>query len=186
MESLLSSSSLVSAAGGFCWKKQNLKLHSLSEIRVLRCDSSKVVAKPKFRNNLVRPDGQGSSLLLYPKHKSRFRVNATAGQPEAFDSNSKQKSFRDSLDAFYRFSRPHTVIGTVLSILSVSFLAVEKVSDISPLLFTGILEAVVAALMMNIYIVGLNQLSDVEIDKVTCKFSSYEFERLMRLIAASA
>jgi len=105
-------------------------------------------------------------LLLYPKHKSRFRVNATAGQPEAFDSNSKQKSFRDSLDAFYRFSRPHTVIGTVLSILSVSFLAVEKVSDISPLLFTGILEAVVAALMMNIYIVGLNQLSDVEIDKV--------------------
>lgn len=28
----------------------------------------------------------------------------------------------------------------VLSILSVSFLAVEKVSDISPLLFTGILE----------------------------------------------
>jgi len=40
--------------------------------------------------------------------------------------------------------------------------------------------------MMNIYIVGLNQLSDVEIDKVTCKFSSYEFERLMRLIAASA
>lgn len=28
----------------------------------------------------------------------------------------------------------------VLSILSVSFLAVEKISDISPLLFTGILE----------------------------------------------
>lgn len=28
-------------------------------------------------------------------------------------------------------------------------------------------QAVVAALMMNIYIVGLNQLSDVEIDKVT-------------------
>nr|AAC09029.1 hypothetical protein [Arabidopsis thaliana] len=54
------------------------------------------------------------------------------------------------------------------SLLSSSSLvsAVEKVSDISPLLFTGILEAVVAALMMNIYIVGLNQLSDVEIDKV--------------------
>ncbi|XP_010467734.1 PREDICTED: homogentisate phytyltransferase 1, chloroplastic [Camelina sativa] len=167
MESLLSSSSLVSAAGGFGWRKQNLKLQSLSEIRVLRSDSCKVLAKPKFRNNLVRLDGQeSSSLLLYPKHKSRFRVNATASQPEAFEPNSKPKSFRDSLDAFYRFSRPHTVIGTVLSILSVSFLAVEKVSDISPLLFTGILEAVVAALMMNIYIVGLNQLSDVEIDKV--------------------
>lgn len=143
---------------------------NFAEIRVLRCNSSKVLTKPKFRNNLVRLDGQESSLLVYPKHKSRFRVNATAGQPEAFDPKSKRNSFRDSLDVFYRFSRPHTVIGTVrfllrnvslltaifrvykkitsalwldlqvLSILSVSFLAVEKVSDISPLLFTGILE----------------------------------------------
>ncbi|ESW26738.1 hypothetical protein PHAVU_003G143900 [Phaseolus vulgaris] len=53
-----------------------------------------------------------------------------------------------------------------LSIVSVSLLAVEKISDISPLFFTGVLEAVVAALFMNIYIVGLNQLSDVEIDKI--------------------
>ncbi|TKY54557.1 Homogentisate phytyltransferase 1 [Spatholobus suberectus] len=53
-----------------------------------------------------------------------------------------------------------------LSIISVSLLAVEKISDISPLFFTGVLEAVVAALFMNIYIVGLNQLSDVEIDKI--------------------
>ncbi|KAG2266893.1 hypothetical protein Bca4012_075630 [Brassica carinata] len=167
MESLLSSSSLLSAAGGgLCLRKQNLKLLSLSGNRVLRCN---VVAKPKSRNNLVtRLDGQESSslFLLCSRHKSRFQANATTGQPEAFDPKSKPNSFRDSLDAFYRFSRPHTVIGTVLSILSVSFLAVEKVSDISPLLFTGILEAVVAALMMNIYIVGLNQLSDVEIDKV--------------------
>jgi len=89
------------------------------------------------------------------------------------------------------------VLGQALSIISVSLLAVEKISDISPLFFTGVLEvrpqiccfplnnqlllpssftntfdffymfqAVVAALFMNIYIVGLNQLSDVEIDKV--------------------
>ncbi|KAF8084146.1 hypothetical protein N665_0732s0004 [Sinapis alba] len=170
MESLLFSSSLLSAAGGgLCLRKQNLKLLSLSGNRVnLRCNSSNVLTKPKTRNNLVtRLDGQeSSSLFLCSRHKSRFQANATTGQPEAFEPKSKPNSFRDSLDAFYRFSRPHTVIGTVLSILSVSFLAVEKVSDISPLLFTGILEAVVAALMMNIYIVGLNQLSDVEIDKV--------------------
>ncbi|PNX96134.1 homogentisate phytyltransferase chloroplastic-like, partial [Trifolium pratense] len=43
---------------------------------------------------------------------------------------------------------------------------VDKLPDISPLFFTGVLEAVVAALFMNIYIVGLNQLSDVEIDKI--------------------
>lgn len=72
----------------------------------------------------------------------------------------------NSLNAFYRFSRPHTVIGTALSIVSVSLLAIEDLSNISPLFFTGLLEAVVAALFMNIYIVGLNQLFDVEIDKV--------------------
>lgn len=108
---LVKSSSLVLVAD------LRFYIPNFAEIRVLRCDSSKVVAKPKFRNNLVRLDGQESSLLLYSKDKSRFRVNATAGQPEAFDANSKQKSFRDSLDAFYRFSRPHTVIGTVKFLL---------------------------------------------------------------------
>ncbi|XP_058754745.1 homogentisate phytyltransferase 1, chloroplastic-like [Vicia villosa] len=86
-------------------------------------------------------------------------------QPD-FDSKNFLDAVKNSIDAFYRFSRPHTVIGTALSILSVSLLAVEKVSDISPLFFTGVWEAVVAALFMNIYIVGLNQLSDVEIDKI--------------------
>uniref|UniRef100_A0A0E0E4N8 Uncharacterized protein n=1 Tax=Oryza meridionalis TaxID=40149 RepID=A0A0E0E4N8_9ORYZ len=46
-----------------------------------------------------------------------------------------------------------------LSIVSVSLLAVENLSDVSPLFLTGLLEAVVAALFMNIYIVGLNQLA---------------------------
>lgn len=82
-----------------------------------------------------------------------------------------------------------------MSIISVSLLAVERLSDFTPLFFAGVLEvlqsvllklnctlglllkmisqlisyffqAIVAALLMNIYIVGLNQLSDIEIDKV--------------------
>ncbi|TVU08397.1 hypothetical protein EJB05_41801 [Eragrostis curvula] len=97
-------------------------------------------------------------------------VNASGQQlqsePEAHDSASIWRAISSSLDAFYRFSRPHTVIGTALSIVSVSLLAVESLADISPLFLTGLLEAVVAALFMNIYIVGLNQLFDIEIDKV--------------------
>lgn len=91
--------------------------------RVLSCNSSNVIAKLKSRNNLVtRLEGQeSSSLLLCSRHKSRFQANATTGQPdEAFDPKSKPNSFRDSLDAFYRFSRPHTVIGTVKKRFSVS------------------------------------------------------------------
>ncbi|XP_010548611.1 PREDICTED: homogentisate phytyltransferase 1, chloroplastic isoform X2 [Tarenaya hassleriana] len=165
MESLFSGSSLVSA-GGFRLTKKNLKVHPLSGIRVLRCRSCDILVRPRFRDNLVRCNGKRFSPVLCLKNKKRFLVHATEGQPEAYDPKNLRESVRNSLDAFYRFSRPHTVIGTVLSILSVSFLAVEKLSDISPLFFTGVLEAVVAALMMNIYIVGLNQLYDVDIDKV--------------------
>ncbi|CAL9073852.1 probable homogentisate phytyltransferase 1, chloroplastic [Musa acuminata AAA Group] len=102
----------------------------------------------------------------YPCH-----VNATSGhpfgsQPEAYNPTNSWKSALASVDAFYRFSRPHTVIGTIMSIISVSLLCVESSSDISPVFLTGLLQAVVAALFMNIYIVGLNQVFDIEIDKV--------------------
>lgn len=102
----------------------------------------------------------------------RSYINATSGDsigsepPKAYDSASAWKSILSSFNAFYRFSRPHTVIGTAISIVSVSLLAIEGLSDISPLFVTGLLEAVVAALFMNVYIVGLNQLFDIEIDKV--------------------
>ncbi|KAG4929664.1 hypothetical protein AAZX31_17G060000 [Glycine max] len=124
----------------------------------------------------------------------KFVVKATSeksleSEPQAFDPKSILDSVKNSLDAFYRFSRPHTVIGTALSIISVSLLAVEKISDISPLFFTGVLEAVVAALFMNIYIVGLNQLSDVEIDKINKPYlplasGEYSFETGVTIVAS--
>ncbi|KDO43842.1 hypothetical protein CISIN_1g0208381mg, partial [Citrus sinensis] len=108
--------------------------------------------------------------IYHQKIKIKHLANAASGhplqsnQPDDYKPKSPLNSVINALDAFYRFSRPHTVIGTALSIVSVALLAVEKVSDISPLFFTGVLEAIAAALMMNIYIVGLNQLSDIEID----------------------
>uniref|UniRef100_A0A2N9HW89 Homogentisate phytyltransferase n=1 Tax=Fagus sylvatica TaxID=28930 RepID=A0A2N9HW89_FAGSY len=103
---------------------------------------------------------------FYKRYNRKFLVNAASEQslesdPGAYRPKSIWDSPKNALDAFYRFSRPHTVIGTVKFKVDV-----EKLSDISPLFFTGVLEAVVAALFMNIYIVGLNQLSDIDIDKV--------------------
>ncbi|CAI0558036.1 unnamed protein product [Linum tenue] len=107
-------------------------------------------------------------------HTKLLSINATSGSqplesdPEAYGApNSASDLVKNAFDAFYRFSRPHTVVGTALSIVSVSLLSIDKLADISPLFFTGMLEAVAAALMMNIYIVGLNQLTDIDIDKVT-------------------
>ncbi|GMN52025.1 hypothetical protein TIFTF001_021170 [Ficus carica] len=55
---------------------------------------------------------------FYQKQNKRFLVNATAGhplesEPGAYSRKNFWNSPKDTFDAFYRFSRPHTVIGTV-------------------------------------------------------------------------
>nr|AUY61993.1 homogentisate phytyltransferase [Cymbidium sinense] len=112
-----------------------------------------------------------STVARFTRSSSWKHVNATSGhsldpEPEAYSVMKLWDFLLSSLDAFCRFSRPHTVIGTALSIVSVSVLSVEKFTDFSPHFFTGLLQALISALFMNIYIVGLNQLFDIEIDKV--------------------
>lgn len=133
------------------------------------CFSSQRTQGPTLHHHQKFFDWKSSYCRI--SHRSlNTSVNASGQQlqsePETHDSTTIWRAISSSLDAFYRFSRPHTVIGTALSIVSVSLLAVQSLSDISPLFLTGLLEAVVAALFMNIYIVGLNQLFDIEIDKV--------------------
>ncbi|KAH9715679.1 homogentisate phytyltransferase 1 [Citrus sinensis] len=84
--------------------------------------------------------------------------------------NNYSTSFRDvffkNLISFYRLTRPYTWTGTVIAITSVSFLPIQNLADLTPTFFMGILKALVPAVLMNIYVVTLNQLYDVEIDKV--------------------
>jgi homogentisate phytyltransferase/homogentisate geranylgeranyltransferase len=73
------------------------------------------------------------------------------------------------LNAFWKFSRPHTVIGTSLSVIGVFVVAWTVVQDGSstPLLNPfSLLVPLIACLAGNVYIVGLNQIEDVEIDRV--------------------
>lgn len=161
-------SPLVSSGGSSsCWSK-NLKAGHFPSSSV-RVQVSRPNSWSILENSCVR--GIGPQSTFNQGNNSKFLANAASGnpldcEPEAYKPKRSSDSVTKAVDAFYRFSRPHTVIGTALSIVSVALLAVEKLSDISPLFFTGVLEAVAAALMMNIYIVGLNQLSDIEIDKV--------------------
>ncbi|PQQ08405.1 homogentisate phytyltransferase 1 chloroplastic isoform X1 [Prunus yedoensis var. nudiflora] len=179
MDSVLLVSFPNASAGGNGWRRGNLNKSFSGSYAAVR------VSRSRAWNILERHGGVGSQQHLlkhhtrntkeksafYRRHGKRLLVNATAGhplesEPGAYNSKSIWNSIKNAIDAFYRFSRPHTVIGTALSIISVSLLAVENLSDFSPLFFTGVLEAVIAALFMNIYIVGLNQLSDIDIDKV--------------------
>ncbi|KAK9274853.1 hypothetical protein L1049_022107 [Liquidambar formosana] len=168
------------ASGGSGWRSDNFKNgrfpSSYLAFKASRCKARNILERyysVRYQEDLtkhhIRSIEKRSS--FYQRHNTKYLVNASSGQPlesehGAYNPETTWKSVKNALNAFYRFSRPHTVIGTALSIVSVSLLAVEKMSDFSPLFFTGVLEAIVAALLMNIYIVGLNQLSDIDIDKV--------------------
>ncbi|PPD88563.1 hypothetical protein GOBAR_DD14490 [Gossypium barbadense] len=130
----------------------------LSAVLDLR-DSSIRVQVPTYKSyNLVgnfytkriqhRARGILETSTVFQKSNTKFLVNATSGhplesEPKAYP-NTPWNSAKNALDAFYSSYNAYTSI--------ISF------------------QAVVAALFMNIYIVGLNQLSDVEIDKVNKPF----------------
>ncbi|KAG9456347.1 hypothetical protein H6P81_000855 [Aristolochia fimbriata] len=154
----------LSSSRGSCISLQCLN-HESS--KVIKGSAGVALQGCLLHHHFERKSGKPAVFLSQKK----FCANAVSkhplgSEPEAYGSKSAWTEIQTSLDVFYRFTRPHTIIGTALSIISVSLLAVERMSDISPVFFAGLLEAVVAALFMNIYIVGLNQLFDIEIDRV--------------------
>jgi homogentisate phytyltransferase / homogentisate geranylgeranyltransferase len=66
-------------------------------------------------------------------------------------------------DVLWRFSRPHTIVGTALSVLGLYAVAAAEhaATDAADLAAT-----LVAALAVNVSIVGVNQITDVDIDRV--------------------
>ncbi|MGB3767165.1 MAG: homogentisate phytyltransferase [Phormidesmis sp.] len=72
------------------------------------------------------------------------------------------------LQAFWKFSRPHTIIGTSLSVAALLAIALAATPPpIEPRIVIGSwLLAWVACLCGNVYIVGLNQVEDVAIDRI--------------------
>ncbi|MGD2179529.1 homogentisate phytyltransferase [Lusitaniella coriacea] len=69
--------------------------------------------------------------------------------------------------SLWKFSRPHTIIGTSLSVLALYLLALAATgSGVAIANILHFLGAWIACLCGNIYIVGLNQLEDIGIDKI--------------------
>ncbi len=71
----------------------------------------------------------------------------------------------------WQFSRPHTIIGTTLSVIALYLIviATNSISINTTLSTTNlqlILGAWLACICGNIYIVGLNQIYDIEIDRI--------------------
>ena len=81
------------------------------------------------------------------------RVGLTAGKAISFGST------------VWDFSRPHTVVGSLFSGIALFMFACPGQWG-SALLWQKLLPTLFPALLMNLYITGLNQLTDVEIDKI--------------------
>ncbi len=71
----------------------------------------------------------------------------------------------NTIRTFIRFSRLHTVVGTTLSITALYLMALSF-SDYTDWHVATFCLTLLACLGANIYIVGLNQITDVEIDRV--------------------
>jgi homogentisate phytyltransferase / homogentisate geranylgeranyltransferase len=75
------------------------------------------------------------------------------------------------LASLWQFSRPHTIIGTTLSVIALYLITVTSNSIPASTILTTqhlwlLLGAWLACICGNIYIVGLNQLYDIEIDRI--------------------
>ncbi|ESA33055.1 homogentisate phytyltransferase [Leptolyngbya sp. Heron Island J] len=107
------------------------------------------------------------------------------------------------LRAFWKFSRPHTIVGTSLSILGlfgIAWAARHPSSGLSPGTFhiwqgvSALWLTWLACVCTNIYIVGLNQIEDVVVDRIdkpylpiaSGEFSSAQAKMLVGIACSGA
>ncbi|XP_019418962.1 PREDICTED: naringenin 8-dimethylallyltransferase 2, chloroplastic-like isoform X2 [Lupinus angustifolius] len=101
----------------------------------------------------------------------RYDVKATSKHsfeygPQFQDPKTISETIKNEFDIFYRFIRPYTAIPAAVLVTSVSLLAMEKLSDLSPIFFIGWFKLLGASFFMNVFHCGFNQLCDIEIDKI--------------------
>jgi homogentisate phytyltransferase/homogentisate geranylgeranyltransferase len=86
-------------------------------------------------------------------------MNTTQARPAA----ARMRALPFGFEVVWRFSRPHTIIGTTVSVLALYAIAAAAGAGTGALDLAGTL---VVAWCVNVAIVGLNQIEDVEIDRI--------------------
>jgi len=106
-------------------------------------------------------------LFTHHLHEGMSRsmsVTSTAGSLPLQES--KSSSPLSHLSVLWRFTRPHTVLGSGLSVFCIYCFSCPSRLWMTPLFFQSLASSTAPALLMNLYITGLNQVTDVQIDKV--------------------
>ncbi|CAJ1968652.1 unnamed protein product [Sphenostylis stenocarpa] len=107
----------------------------------------------------------------YRENNKNHVVNAVpvpSFESESHASSSKNivDSVKNFLGILYQFMYPYAMYSRSIAAISASLIAVEKLSDISPLFFIGLLQALLPPMFMDLYVNGVNQVFDYEIDKI--------------------
>ncbi|GJX10967.1 UbiA prenyltransferase family protein [Tanacetum coccineum] len=124
------------------------------------------------RLNTLNGNKYITDIHRHQRTKTKFVANAASEfsanvhESECFRPKTHQKSFGATLNAIYKYARIYTIKGSALSIISVTLLAVQNFKDFTPSFLLGLLQALLGGCLANLYVVGINQLSDIEIDKV--------------------
>jgi homogentisate phytyltransferase/homogentisate geranylgeranyltransferase len=117
----------------------------------------------------------GQPLFLVPVGK-RFcqKANVRSARPKVAIASLTKHGVSHSgtrfHEAFANFVRPHTILGTIISVSSVTMMALQfgGLLELSPALLVSkqTVQALVSAVLMNVAIVGINQVYDKKLDRV--------------------
>lgn len=99
---------------------------------------------------------------------SRMNQNSPSMEQvaEEVSPRSSKRSALQTLKDVWDFSRPHTIIGSSISILSVYLFSIPRAFWGTRLFLEGFLKALLPSLLANVYVTGLNQVTDIEIDRI--------------------
>lgn len=131
------------------------------------CKATDLVSK--CSNNLSSIgffDHKSYSRIVYKRQEKCFSIRASTqiGSAGSDPVSNKISEFRD---AFWRFLRPHTIRGTALGSISlVTRALIENPNLIRWSLLLKAVSGLLALICGNGYIVGINQIYDIGIDKI--------------------
>ena len=155
----------------------------------LLCSSVSVVCAFTASSPLIRSSSTSSRSMMVVSHpsariiindrRSRSSSNKISWQQLATADNEDVQSLAD-VDVveeekkelsfpilLWKFSRPHTLIGSAVAVPALHCLAAPHLSSIFTVnVLKSCIISVFPALLINIYITGLNQITDVDIDKI--------------------
>ena len=121
-------------------------------------------------NNSSTSSGQRQQPTTNNQQLTTNNQQPTTNNQQPFDKlpSAKLRASRTTpITNLWKFSRPHTIIGTSLSVFALYFIAVSIARESWGLIsLLDLAIAWLACLCGNIYIVGLNQLEDIAIDRI--------------------